>query len=58
MFEKLSNILKKTTDKIANAIFLDKNLVEGQKVVEFFDPRLEVRAKFFCLVRELRRNVV
>jgi len=28
MLEKLSNILKKTTDKIANAIFLDKNLVE------------------------------
>ncbi len=29
MLEKLSNILKKTTDKIANAIFLDKNLVDG-----------------------------
>jgi signal recognition particle subunit SRP54 len=29
MLEKLSNVLKKTTDKIANAIFLDKNLVEG-----------------------------
>jgi len=29
MLEKLSNILKKTTDKIANAIFLDKNLVES-----------------------------
>ena len=29
MFEKLSSILRKTTDKIANAIFLDKNLVEG-----------------------------
>jgi signal recognition particle subunit SRP54 len=28
MLEKLSNVLKKTTDKIANAIFLDKNLVE------------------------------
>jgi signal recognition particle subunit SRP54 len=28
MFEKLSNVLKKTTDKIANAIFLDKNVVE------------------------------
>lgn len=28
MLEKLSEILKKTTDKIANAIFLDKNLVE------------------------------
>ncbi len=27
MLEKLSSILKKTTDKIANAIFLDKNLV-------------------------------
>ena len=29
MFEKLSSALKKATDKIANAIFLDKNLVEG-----------------------------
>lgn len=28
MLEKLSNVLKKTTDKIANAIFLDKNLVD------------------------------
>ncbi|MEK6893245.1 MAG: signal recognition particle receptor subunit alpha [Nanoarchaeota archaeon] len=28
MLEKLSSVLKKTTDKIANAIFLDKNLVE------------------------------
>ncbi len=28
MLEKLSNVLKKTTDKIANAIFLDKNMVE------------------------------
>jgi signal recognition particle subunit SRP54 len=28
MLEKLSAALKKTTDKIANAIFLDKNLVE------------------------------
>ena len=29
MLEKLANALKKTTDKIANAIFLDKNLVES-----------------------------
>lgn len=29
MLEKLSQVLKKTTDKIANAIFLDKNLVDG-----------------------------
>jgi len=29
MLEKLSSILKKTTDKIANAIFLDKNLVDS-----------------------------
>ncbi len=28
MLEKISNVLKKTTDKIANAIFLDKNLVD------------------------------
>ena len=28
MLEKLSSVLKKTTDKIANAIFLDKNLVD------------------------------
>jgi signal recognition particle subunit SRP54 len=29
MLEKLSNVLKKTTDKIANAIFLDKNMVDS-----------------------------
>lgn len=29
MLEKLGNVLKKTTDKIANAIFLDKNLVDS-----------------------------
>lgn len=29
MLEKLSSALKKTTDKIANAIFLDKNLVDS-----------------------------
>ncbi len=29
MLDKLSNVLKKTTDKIANAIFLDKNLVDS-----------------------------
>src|SRR3989344_146492 len=29
MLEKLGNVLRKTTDKIANAVFLDKNLVEG-----------------------------
>jgi signal recognition particle subunit SRP54 len=28
MLEKLGNVLKKATDKIANAIFLDKNLVD------------------------------
>ena len=29
MFEKLSQTLKKATDKIANAIFLDKDLVDS-----------------------------
>jgi len=29
MLERLGEILKKTTDKIANAIFLDKNLVDS-----------------------------
>jgi len=29
MLEKLGNILKKTTDKIANALFLDKDLVDS-----------------------------
>ncbi len=29
MLEKLSSVLKRTTDKIANAIFLDKSLVES-----------------------------
>src|SRR3989344_5297481 len=29
VLEKLGNVLRKATDKIANAVFLDKNLVEG-----------------------------
>ncbi len=29
MLDKLSSALKRTTDKIANAVFLDKNLVDG-----------------------------
>ena len=29
MLEKLGAMIKKTTDKIANAIFLDKDLVES-----------------------------
>ena len=29
MLEKLGNVIKKTTDKIANAIFLDKDLVDS-----------------------------
>ena len=29
MLEKLGSVLKKATDKIANAIFLDKNMVDG-----------------------------
>jgi signal recognition particle subunit SRP54 len=29
MLERLGEVLRKTTDKIANAIFLDKNLVDG-----------------------------
>jgi len=29
MLEKLSSVLKRTTDRIANAIFLDRNLVDG-----------------------------
>jgi signal recognition particle subunit SRP54 len=29
VLEKLGNVLRKATDKIANAVFLDKNLVDG-----------------------------
>ena len=29
MLEKLSSVLKKVTDKVANAIFLDKNMVDS-----------------------------
>src|SRR3989304_9798507 len=29
MLEKLGEVLRKATDKIANAIFLDKNLLDG-----------------------------
>jgi len=29
MLEKLGSVLRKATDKLANAIFLDKNLVDS-----------------------------
>ena len=29
MFEKLGEVLRKVTDRIANAIFLDKNLMDS-----------------------------
>lgn len=29
MLDKLGNVLRKATDRVANAVFLDKNLVEG-----------------------------
>ena len=57
MLEKLSNILKKTTDKIANAIFLDKTLVEN--IIRELQRALieaDVNVKLVMQLREVKKN--
>lgn len=55
MLEKLSNVLKKTTDKIANAIFLDKNLVEA--IVKDLQRALIEADVNVALVLELTKKI-
>ncbi len=55
MLEKLGEILKKTTDKIANAIFLDKNLVD-QIVRDLQRALIEADVNIF-LVKELSDKI-
>ncbi len=55
MLEKLSNVLKRTTDKIANAIFLDKNLVDG--IVKDLQRALIEADVNVALVMELSQKI-
>ena len=55
MLEKLSNILKKTTDKIANAIFLDKNMVDS--IVKDLQRALIEADVNVALVLELTKKI-
>ena len=55
MLEKLSAVLKRTTDKIANAIFLDKNLVES--VVKELQRALIEADVNVSLVLELTKKI-
>ena len=55
MLEKLSQILKKATDKIANAIFLDKNLVE--QIIRDLQRALIEADVNVALVKELSEKI-
>lgn len=55
MLEKLSSALKKTTDKIANAVFLDKNLVD--QVVKDLQRALIEADVNVALVLELTKKI-
>ncbi len=55
MLEKLGNALKRTTDKIANAVFLDKDLVEG--VVKDLQRALIEADVNVALVREISEKI-
>ncbi len=55
MLEKLSSVLKKTTDKIANALFLDKNLVES--IVKDLQRALIEADVNVSLVKELSEKI-
>lgn len=55
MLDKLSNVLKKTTDKIANAIFLDKNLVD--QIVKDIQRALIEADVNVSLVLELTKKI-
>jgi len=55
MLERLGEILKKTTDKIANAIFLDKNLVDS--IVRDLQRALIEADVNIALVKELSDKI-
>jgi signal recognition particle subunit SRP54 len=55
MLEKLSEALKKTTDKIANAIFLDKNLVD--QIVKDLQRALIEADVNVALVRDISNKI-
>lgn len=55
MLEKLGNAIKKATDKISNAIFLDKNLVDG--IVRELQRALIEADVSILLVKELSEKI-
>jgi len=55
MLEKLGQVLRKATDKIANAIFLDKNLVDG--IVKDLQRALIEADVNILLVKELSDKI-
>jgi len=55
MLEKLSNALKKATDRVANAVFLDKNLVDG--IVKDLQRALIEADVNVSLVMELSKKI-
>ena len=55
MLEKLGNAIKKATDKISNAIFLDKNLVDG--IVRELQRALIEADVSISLVKELSEKI-
>ena len=55
MLEKLGEVLRKATDKIANAIFLDKNLVE--EIVRDLQRALLEADVNFLLVKQLTDKI-
>ena len=55
MLEKLGEVLRKATDKIANAIFLDKNLVDS--IVRDLQRALIEADVNVILVKELRDKI-
>ncbi|MFH1425782.1 MAG: signal recognition particle receptor subunit alpha, partial [archaeon] len=55
MLDKLSNALKKATDKVANAVFLDKNMVDG--IVKELQRALIEADVNVSLVMELSKKI-
>lgn len=55
MLEKLGNALKKATDKISNAIFLDKNMVDG--IVRELQRALIEADVSIMLVKDLSQKI-
>ncbi|MEK6800462.1 MAG: signal recognition particle receptor subunit alpha [Nanoarchaeota archaeon] len=55
MLDRLGEVLRKTTDKIANAVFLDKDLVEG--IVKDLQRALIEADVNVLLVKELSERI-